>query len=119
MILNLLLRPNLPLPRRYHGVKKDLAGKFVRGERVTFWSVTITTFNVKALQEEMFLGKVSDRTMLTITARSLTLKRSSLLKPSLTLNMNTPKNFSLSFYHYCLCLGLRIILRLLMKLRQS
>ena len=47
-------------------MKKDLAAKFVRGESVTFWSVTSTTFNVEVLQEEMFLGKVGDRTMFTI-----------------------------------------------------
>jgi len=52
-------------------VKKDLAGKFVRGESVTFWSVTSTTFNVEVLQEEMFLGKVGDRTMFTIAAKTV------------------------------------------------
>jgi len=55
----------------YRGVKKDLAGKFVRGESVTFWSVTSTTFNVEVLQEEMFLGKVGDRTMFTIAAKTV------------------------------------------------
>ena len=66
LALLLVGAPLTPLPCRYRGVKKDLAAKFVRGESVTFWSVTSTTFNVEVLQEEMFLGKVGDRTMFTI-----------------------------------------------------
>jgi hypothetical protein len=54
----------------FRGVKKDLAGKFVKGEQAVWWSVTSTTTSMGTLQEEMFLGKKGKRTMFCIASNT-------------------------------------------------
>jgi len=54
----------------FRGVKKDLAGKFVKGEQAVWWSVTSTTTSMGTLQEEMFLGKSGKRTMFCIASKT-------------------------------------------------
>ena len=54
----------------FRGVKKDLAGKFVKGEQAVWWSVTSTTSSMGTLQEEMFLGKSGKRTMFCIASKT-------------------------------------------------
>ena len=54
----------------FRGVKKDLTGKFVKGEQAVWWSVTSTTTSMGTLQEEMFLGKTGKRTMFCIAAKT-------------------------------------------------
>ena len=54
----------------FRGVKKDLTGKFIKGEQAVWWSVTSTTSSMGTLQEEMFLGKTGKRTMFCIAAKT-------------------------------------------------
>jgi hypothetical protein len=54
----------------FRGVKKDLAGKFVKGEQAVWWSVTSTTTSMGTLQEDMFLGKSGKRTMFCIASKT-------------------------------------------------
>ena len=54
----------------YRGVKKDLTGKFVKGEQAVWWSVTSTTTSMGTLQQDMFLGKSGKRTMFCITSKT-------------------------------------------------
>jgi hypothetical protein len=54
----------------FRGVKKDLTGKFLKGEQAVWWSVTSTTSSMGTLQEEMFLGKSGKRTMFCIASKT-------------------------------------------------
>jgi len=57
----------------YRGVKKNLLSKYQEktGKKEIWWGFSSTTVSLAVLQNEMFLGKVGDRSMFIISAVSL------------------------------------------------